>query len=248
MAIGTSMAILGAAAIGGVASLAGGAMQANAANQAAQVQSQAADKSLAVQQQQFDQSMGFQQKQADQSRADALPWMEAGKKALVAYQGELGLSDEAKNGTFQSGFKETPGYQFAVNEGEKGAVNNLAALGMKNSGAALKALTRFRTGLADQTYNNYLDRLSAASQGGQATVANQNALGQNAANSMSSLGQNFANSAGQTLQDKGAATASGYVGGANAWSNALSNISNQAGWALGMGSKNFGNGFNFGNA
>lgn len=226
MAIGTTMAILGAAAIGGVASLAGGAMQANAANQAAQTQAQAADNALALQERQY-----------NQGRTDSLPWMEAGKKALAAYQGELGLSDEAKAGTFQSGFKETPGYQFAVEEGEKGAVNNLAALGMKNSGAALKALTRFRTGLADQTYNNYLDRLSAASTGGQAQVSQNNVLG-----------AQYANTAGQTMQDKGAATASGYVGGANAWSNALSNMSNQAGWALGMGSNNYGNGFglNFG--
>lgn len=226
MAIGTTMAILGAAAIGGAASLAGGAMQANAANQAAQTQETAAQSALDLQDRQY-----------QQGRSDSLPWMEAGKTALQAYQNELGLGAEAKAGTFKSGFRETPGYGFTVAEGEKGALNNMAALGMKNSGAALKALTRFRTGLADQTYNNYLDRLSAASQGGQAQVSQNNALG-----------ANYAATAGQTMQDKGAATASGYVGGANAWSGALSNISNQAGWALGMGSNNYGNGYglNFG--
>lgn len=221
MAIGTTMAILGAAAIGGAASLAGGAMQANAANQAAQTQAGAAQNALDLQERQY-----------QQGRTDSLPWMEAGKTALQAYQNELGLGAEAKAGTFKSGFKETDGYKFQVEQGEKGAVNNLAALGMKNSGAALKALTRFRTGLADQTYNNYLDRLSASSQGGQATVSQNN-----------QLGAQFAQTAGQTIQDKGAATASGYVGGANAWSNALSNVSNQAGWALGMGSNNYGNGY-----
>ncbi len=223
MAIGTTAAILGAAALGAAGSIAGGVMQSNAATQAANTQAAAADKALALQERQY-----------KQSRADSMPWMNAGKTALNAYMGELGLSDEAKAGTFQSGFKETPGYQFAVQEGEKGAINNLAALGMKNSGAALKALTRFRTGLADQTYNNYLDRLSGVSTGGQTQVGQNNALG-----------ANFANTASQTLQDKGAATASGYVGGANAWSNALSNLSNNAGWALGMGSNNFGKGFGF---
>lgn len=218
MAIGTTMAILGAAAIGGAASIAGGIMQSNAATQAAQTQANAASEALALQERQY-----------QQSRTDSLPWMNAGKTALNAYMGELGLSDEAKAGTFKSGFRETPGYQFAVEEGERGAVNNLAALGMKNSGAALKALTRFRTGLADQTYNNYLDRLSGVSTGGQTQVGQNNALG-----------AQFAQNAGQTIQDRGAATASGYVGGANAWSNALSNLSNQAGWALGMGSNGFG--------
>jgi len=221
MAIGTTMAILGAAAIGGVASIGAGAMQASAAEKAAAAQASAADKSLALQERQY-----------EENKAASQPWIDAGRKALDAYQGELGLSDAAKSGTFKSGFRETPGYQFQVSEGEKGVTNNLAALGMKNSGAALKALTRFRTNLADQTYNTYLDRLSAASTGGQSQVNTNNQLGQNAVNTMTN-----------TLADKGAATASGYVGGANAWSGALSNIANQAGFALGMGSNNFGRGY-----
>lgn len=226
MAIGTTMAILGAAAITGLGALGAGAMQANAANQAATTQAQAADNSLALQTRQYEEGVRRNQ-----------PFMDAGVRATEAYQGELGLSDAARNGTFQSGFKTTPGYAFQVEQGERGAMNNLAALGMKNSGAALKSLTRFRTGLADQTYNNYLDRLSGASVGGQAVVGNQNAAG-----------AAYANNAGQTMQDKGAATASGYVGGANAWGNALTNIGNGAGWALGMGTNNFGNGFGWGNA
>lgn len=221
--IGTTAAILGAAAIGGVASLAGGAMQANAANQAAQTQAQAADKSLALQERQY-----------NQSREDSLPWMNAGKTALEAYMGELGLSDSAKAGTFESGFRKTPGYDFQMQQGREGIQNSLAALGMKNSGAGLKAITKYSQGVADQSFNNYLDRLSAMSTGGQAQVSQNNALGQNAVAQM-----------GQTIQDKGAATASGYVGGANAWGNALTNLSKNAGWALGMGSNNFGNGWSF---
>lgn len=223
MAIGTTAAILGAAAIGGAASIAGGMMQSNAATQAANVQANAADKALAL-----------QEKQYNESKAASQPWVNAGKTALEAYMGELGLSDAAKSGTFQSGFQKTPGYDFQMQQGQEGVQNSLAALGMKNSGAGLKAITRYSQGLADQTYNNYLDRLSAASTGGQAQVSQNNALGQNAVAQM-----------GQTLQDKGAATASGYVGSANAWGNALTNLSKNAGWALGMGSNNFGNGWNF---
>ena len=223
MAIGTTAAILGAAAIGGAASLAGGAMQASAAQQAANTQAEASDKALALQTRQY-----------EESKAASMPWVDAGARALAAYQGELGLSTEAKRGEFVSGFRTTPGYEFQVQEGEKGVVNNLAALGMKNSGAAMKALTRFRQGLADQTYDKYLDRLSGASVGGQSQVANDNALGQSAVGQMSN-----------TINDSAAARASGYVGGANAWSNALGNFTNQAGFALGMGSNNFGRGFGF---
>ncbi len=223
MAIGTTAAILGAAAIGGIGSVAAGAMQANAASQASRTQADAADKALALQTRQYEEGVKRQQ-----------PWIDAGRTALDAYMGELGLSQGAKDGTFKSGFKETPGYQFQVQQGEQGVLNNLSALGMRGSGAGMKALTRFRQGLADQTYNNYLDRLSGASVGGQTAVGNQNVLG-----------QNYANNAGQTIQDSAAARASGYVGGANAWSNALGNLTNQAGFALGGLSNNFGQGFGF---
>ena len=221
--IGTTAAIIGAAAIGGAASLAGGAMQASAADKAAQLQADAADKGLALQEKIYNENVDRQK-----------PWLEAGQTALNAYMGELGLSDSAKDGTFQSGFKETPGYQFALKQGTDSVKNNLAALGMKNSGRGMKAIADYTTGLADQTYGRYLDRLSAASVGGQSQAANTAALG-----------QNFANSASNLMQDSATATASGYVGGANAWSNALGNLSNNAGWALGMASNNFGKGFGF---
>lgn len=211
MAIGTTAAILGAAAIGGLGSVASGVIGSNAANQAANAQASSADKSLALQAAMY-----------AQGREDQMPWMNAGRTALNSYMGELGLSDEARAGTFRSGFQQTPGYQFSLRQGERGVTNNLAALGMKNSGAALKALTDYRMGMANQEYGTYMDRLSGASVGGQTTAGNQANLGANAANSM-----------GASMMDAGTARASGYVGGANAWTNALSGVANNAGGALG---------------
>ena len=213
-------ATIGAAVIGGGAALAGGAMQANAAEKAAGVQATAADNALALQTRQYEEGVARQQ-----------PWLDAGRTALDAYQAELGLSAAAKNGTFKSGFRETPGYAFQVSEGEKGVTSNLAALGMKNSGAALKALTRFRTGLADQTYGDYLNRVGGAAGQGQVATSEAN-----------NMGQTYANNAGSLGMDKAAATASGYTGATNAWTGALGNISNTGGFALGMLSNNFGYG------
>lgn len=205
-------AIIGAALIGGAASLGAGAMQANAAKQASDAQASAADNSLRLQERIYDENVTRQ-----------APWLEAGRRALAAFQGEMGLSDEARAGTFSSGFRETPGYQFQVQEGEKGVVSNLAALGMKNSGSALKALTRFRQGVADQTYGTYVNRLQGAAGMGQTATAQQNADA-----------QSFANNSSTIANDAAAARASGYIGSANAWSGALGNISNIAGNALGM--------------
>lgn len=123
---------------------------------------------------------------------------------------------------FVSQFQKTPGYDFQVQQADKNTVDQMRALGLGGSGAALKALTRVNSGLANQAYQQYLDRLSGVSTGGQTTEGNSSA--QQIAGA-SSLGQSIANS--------GAATASGYVGSANAITGALGNFSNNAGTALG---------------
>jgi hypothetical protein len=196
-----------AALISGGASILGGLFQSNASDKAAKAQGDAANRSI-----------DLQAATLAQARLDAAPWLDAGKKALAQYQGELGMGGPG----FQSQFAKTPGYDFAVSEGEKGVTNNLAALGMKNSGAALKALTRFRTGIANQNYDNYLGRLS-----GQAGV------GQNQVNTTNANALNSASTIGGLMQDAGAARASGYAGSANAWSGALSNLAGTAGSWLG---------------
>lgn len=217
--IGTTAAILGAAAIGGVASVASGLIGADAANKAAQDQAAASGNALALQNAQY-----------QQNRQDTMPWLAAGKAALQQYSGELGLTKTNADGTpFKSQFQTTPGYDFQVQQGEKGVVNNLAALGMKGSGAALKALTRFRQGLADQSYNNYLDRLSGQSVGGQTQVNTNNAAGTANAINVGGLGIDAAN-----------ARASGYINSANATTNALGNVANIGSNALGWLSGNKG--------
>lgn len=132
--------------------------------------------------------------------------------------------------TAKRGFQETPGYQFMVEEGERGVMNNLAAMGMKNSGSALKALTRFRTGLANQEYGTYLNRLASVAGMGQTQTNTTNALTQNAAGNI-----------GRAYQDAGAARASGYVGAANSWQNAIGGVVNNI--SGGLGAMSFKGGF-----
>lgn len=50
------------------------------------------------------------------------------------------------------------GYQFALGEGTKGIENSAAANGSLQSGNTLKALTKFKTGLANQAYGEAFDR------------------------------------------------------------------------------------------
>lgn len=202
-----------AALIAAGGSIIGGLFGSSAADKAANTQADAANKALEL-----------QKATIAQARLDAAPWLAAGKTALSQYMGELGMGAPG----FQSSFSATPGYQFQVQEAEKGAMNHLAGLGMKNSGAALQALTKLRSGLANQEYGNYLARLSGTAGVGQNAMQNTNALAQNSALSQ-----------GQLMQDAGAARASGYVGAANAWTGAASNFSNNMGNWLGSYDQNW---------
>ncbi|MES9949350.1 MAG: hypothetical protein ABW118_10355 [Candidatus Thiodiazotropha sp.] len=109
-----------------------------------------------------------------------------------------------------SAFFNTPGYQFTLNEALKANEGRAAARGRLNSSATDRSNIRYATGLADQTYNNYLNRL--------ASVAG---IGQTANTTTAGLGANFANSAGTNIANAGTARASGYLGQANTLNNML---------------------------
>lgn len=196
------------ALIGAGASILGGIFGSSSADKAAAAQTQAANKALKLQREMW-----------TTSRNDMMPWLDAGRSALTTYMGQL-------NGTGdQNAFKATPGYEWRVQQGEQGVMNNLAALGMKNSGKALKALESFRQGIASQEYGTWMDRLAGVS-----------GAGQQQANSMAGYAQNAGNSMGQTIQGAGQARASGYIGSANALTQGLNSAANFIGQGYGQNS------------
>lgn len=116
-------------------------------------------------------------------------------------------------GTEYRGFQATPGYQFQMDQGTA-AVNALAgARGGLNSGRTMQDLTTFGQGLANQEYNNYLNRLTGMSGSGQAAAGAQANAATNAAAGVSNA-----------LSGIGNAQAAGAIGQANAWTGALNNL------------------------
>lgn len=188
-----------AAVIGGAVGLYGASKQAGAAKDAAKASQKATDATIAEQRRQF-----------DLSRADQMPWLNAGKDALGQQQALL-------NGDF-SKFYQSPDYQFALDEGFKAMDRSAAARGRLYSGGYGQDLTKFGQGLATQNYNNYYSKLAGLSNTGSGTATN---LGQ--------LGQNFANSMGTALQNNAQARASSYANQANAWNNGLTQVAGIAG-------------------
>lgn len=59
-------------------------------------------------------------------------------------------------------YKRNAGFDFALNRGQQGITGNAASRGLLNSGSTMKSLAEFETGLGNQTYGNYLDRLKGS--------------------------------------------------------------------------------------
>jgi hypothetical protein len=107
-------------------------------------------------------SEGRQSPERNLQRLNRIDRQTARQQAPVAAQG-------AGEGRFDR-FRETPGYQFALQEGIRAQDASAASRGMLLSGRQLKALQERGMGLADQTYSQYWNRLAGvAGVGGAAT-------------------------------------------------------------------------------
>lgn len=182
---------IGAAIIGGLAS-------ASAAKSAAKSQTRAANNQLAVQKQMY-----------DQQRTDLAPYRDTGLNALAGVNYELGLAPKPAD---YAGFQATPGYQFALDQGQKALDRTAAANGMLYSGNTLKSSMDYNQGMAKQEYGNFFNRLYGLTN-----------MGQNSAAMTGQAGQNYANQASNAFANIGNAQAAGSIGTANAINTGLGN-------------------------
>lgn len=230
MPVGIGTAALGAGVLGAGASLASGAIGAGAAKSAAKTQVQAQEDALAQQKQMFSTVQGELQ-----------PFITAGTGAIGSVQNLLGLTGTGGTaGTpdttaMNNALAATPGYQFALNQGEQAVQSNMAAQGLASSGAAIKGAESYAEGLASTTYqqqlNNYLSLMGS---------------GQQAAEALGGMGlQSQAQSNALTV-GAGQSAASGTVGAANSITGALSGVAGSLGqtaFMLGLNNNGlFGNG------
>lgn len=110
--------------------------------------------------------------------ADGVQYFRRDQNSLMPYDWAQG-----------TGFQQTPGYQFQVDEGVRALDHSAAARGMTASGAQMKALTRFGQGTANQEYNNWLNRVGAvAGQAPQAAGAQSGIYGNLGANQAQNSG------------------------------------------------------------
>ena len=120
------------------------------------------------------------------------------------------------------GFQASPGYNFALEQGNQGLERQQAARGMRLGGPAMKEAIRYNSGVASQEYGNFYNRLAGLS-----------GTGQTAVNNISAGGQNYANAVSNNNQYAGNAAASGYAGQAKGYTQAFNGLANMF---TGMGS------------
>jgi len=129
----------------GAGAVTGAAITAGATSSASNAASQAAANNNALESQIY-----------TQNSANEQPYIQAGDTANTALQGFLGLGgDPAASQTALNNYLNSTGYQFNLQQGEQAAEQNAAASGQLDSGATLKALDQYGTGLADQYGQQY---------------------------------------------------------------------------------------------
>lgn len=213
--------VVGAALIAGTAAVAGGVIASKGAKSASKVQAQAARDANSAQERMF----------AEQNRLQE-PFRQGGLTAQNEIMQLLGIGgDQTAAGYGSMGkafgndqFQQDPGYAFRQSEGMKALERSAAARGNLMSGSTLKGIQRFGQDLASQEYQNAFNRYQVERSAKLNPLQSLMGSGQSAANVMTGAAGQMGQNQASNIYNAGQARASGYIGSANALSNALGQV------------------------
>lgn len=128
-------------------------------------------------------------------------------------------------------FKETPGYQFRFEEGERALNRNASARGRLKGGGHEREVIRYGQGIASDEFNNYANRLAGIAGMGQGATVTTATLGAQSAATTGNFLLSGAQQQGQNILAAGTARASGFAGAGNAATGGIENflLASQAG-------------------
>lgn len=251
VATSTAIALGVGAAATAAGSLGSAYMESSAAGKAADTQASAAEQAAQLQHEDSQDALNFQKQEWNTQQANEAPWLNAGKQGLTNLQSLLSTPGSGLltpwTQTFQAPTSVTeandPGFQFREQQGEGALENSAAAKGGLLSGNTLEAQQQYGQDFASNEYNNVYSRAMNQYELGYNQFENNNTnefnrlaalsgIGQTAATTLGSEGQAASSNVGNIdltsgaqqgadLNNAAAATASGYVGSANAWSGGL---------------------------
>ena len=231
-----TLALIGGTAASGISGL----MGAGASKAAGQQQAQASMMSALIQAQQAQAAQAAQERMYRESVERMEPFRQGGVAATNRMQELYGIGGSPTAAGYGSyaqpfgmqDFEMDPGYAFRVQQGQQAIDRSAAAQAGLQSGAALKAATRYGQEAGSQEYGNAYNRflqqrelqlqaLQGLASPGATTAGTMGQIGTttgaNIANTMLGAGQAL----GQGIEQAGQARASSYMGGASALQGAL---------------------------
>ena len=224
------MSFIAAAIVGGSA-IVGGVLQSNAAGRASDKQLQGTRESNATQKAMY-----------DQTREDNMPALDARNASLQRMRELLGIGGDAASkgyGSLGGGInpgdvQNEAGYQFGLNQGLTAQSNQLGARGMRNSGAAIKAATRYGNDYATTKYDNAFNRIVANRSAQLNPLQSLAGASQTGASTVANSGNNYANTVSGNQTALGNALGANSLAQGNIWGGALNQIGSAAkGWYSG---------------
>lgn len=212
----------------------GARQQARASRRAADAQVQSAAESARLQREMFDRQVALQE-----------PFRQGGLTGQNRIMELLGIGGDAAAGDYgrfgrdfsMADYEADPGYAFRLSEGNKALERSAAARGMVMSGQMFKGAQRFGQDLASQEYQNAFNRYQTNRSNQLNPLQSLMGAGQTATNQLTSEAGQLGRSLGENELGAGNARASGYIGSANAYTNAINQMNNlraqQAGMMMG---------------
>lgn len=153
----------------------------------------------------------FQQQMFDQQKALTAPYREGGATAQNRLMELLGIGGNAGSAGYgkysqdfgMSDFVTDPGYNFRLLEGQKAIDRSAAARGGTQSGAALRAATRYGQEAGSQEYGRAYDRYQTNRSNQLAPLGSLATMGANAATNSATAAGNYGASGSKLMSDTG---------------------------------------------
>jgi len=242
-------------AFGAVSGVAQAGASAAASREQANAIKDAANTAANAQRYATDATIGYQNAAREQTNSLLEPYRNAGATALTQVQGLSGASPEEYQGAVNryqtspeydllhnkalENFQASPGYQFAQNEAQRAVENSMAARGMLQSGATLKALQERSMGLANQEFGNYYNREAQQFGNYYNRLAGLAQMGQNSAVQTGTSGMQAAGNIGTAMMASGLGQAQTATSLGTAQANIYGNMASGIGNAFGNAANNY---------
>lgn len=194
------------------------AIGSRSASKAAKAQQQAADQAADVQREIFQKQTELQE-----------PFRQAGITSQNELMRLLGIGGDANAADYgmltrqfsPENMQMDPGYAFRLSEGQKALERSAAARGGLLSGSMLKGAQRFGQEMGSQEYMNAFNRAQAQLGNRLGALGSLYGAGQTATQQVAGQAGQMGSNVGNLMMSGGQARASGYLGQANALSQAI---------------------------